>query len=185
MLETSPMDRSERIEIVLTACKDSSYFDCLRSCTWDIKVLGFHATGGTANSLAAKLSTGAMLETLPMDRSERIEIVLTAFKDSSYFDCLRSCTWDIKVLGFHVTGVTTNSLAAKLSIGAMLETLPMDSSERIEILLTACKDSSYFDCLRKWFGVVHQILKITMFPHSPKNAFVKSACLRWSQGPYS
>jgi len=67
MLETLPIDSSERIEIVLTACKDSSYLDCLRTCKWDIKVRGFDVTGGMTNSLAAKLSTGAMLETLPMD----------------------------------------------------------------------------------------------------------------------
>ncbi len=87
------MDSSERIEIVLTACKDSSYLDCLRSCKWDIKVLGFDVTGGTANSLGAKLSASAMLESLPMDSSERVEIVLTACKDSSYLDCMRSCKW--------------------------------------------------------------------------------------------
>jgi hypothetical protein len=64
------------------------------------KSLGFDGTGGTANSLAAKSSTGAMLETLPMNSSERLEIVLTACKDSSCLDCMRSCKWDIKVLGF-------------------------------------------------------------------------------------
>jgi hypothetical protein len=125
-----------------------------------------------------------MLETLPMDGSERIEIVLTACKDPSYLDWVRSCKWDIKVLGFDVTGGTADSLAAKLSTGAMLETLPMDSSERIDILLTAYKESSYLDCLRKWLRVVQQILKISMFPDSPKSAFIKSACLRWSQWPY-
>jgi len=72
----------------------------MRRCKWDIKVLGFDVTGGRANSLAAKSSTGAMLETLPMDSSERIEIVPTACKDSRYLDCLRSCKWDVKVLGF-------------------------------------------------------------------------------------
>jgi len=56
---------------------------------------------------------------------------------------------DIKVLGFDVTGGTANSLGAKLSTGAMLETLPMDSSVRIEIVLRACKDLSYLDCPRK------------------------------------
>jgi hypothetical protein len=55
----------------------------------------------------------------------------------------------IKVVGFDVTGGKAISLAATLSTGAMLETLPMDSSERIEILLTACKKSSYLDCVRK------------------------------------
>jgi len=150
----------------------------------DIRVLGFDVTWGTANSLAAKLSTGALLGTLPMDNNERIEIVLTACKDSSYLDCRRSCTWAINVLGFDVTVVTTNSLAPKLSTGAMLETLTMDRSEKIEILLTTCKHSSYLDCLRKWLGIVHQILKISMFPDSPKSDFIKSAWLRWSQGPY-
>jgi hypothetical protein len=57
------------------------------------KVLSFDVTGGMANSLAAKLSTGARLQTIPMDSRARIETLVTACKESSYSDCLRNGQW--------------------------------------------------------------------------------------------
>jgi hypothetical protein len=76
--------------------------------------------------------------------------------------------WDIKVLSFDVTEGTANSLAAKLSTGARLRTIPMDSRARIEILPMAWKESSYADCLTKWSVVVHHILKTSTSVTPPR-----------------